>query len=289
MEAIKRLISRNMSLTMLMKIIIVNALVFVILRLGAIIAMAGGGNATTFLQWVEMPASLPELAVRPWTVLTYMFAQYDVMHILFNMLWLYWFGVLFQDICGGRTLLRLYLLGGLAGALFFIIASNLLMDYEMRHSWLIGSSAGVIAIVAATAIIMPDFRFNLLFLGPVALKWIAIVTIGLDLAGVNGMNIGGHIAHFGGAVAGAAYALGRRKGKDITRPFERMMNFFGRLGSAGPRRSSAGPRRESNAEIERDRARLDQILEKIKHSGYSSLTAEERRLLFEISNREKTR
>lgn len=290
MEAIKRLLTRFMSLTMLMKIIIINAVVFVGLYLAVIIAVASGGSEFTVLQWVEMPASLTQLAVRPWTVLSYMFAQYEVMHILFNMLWLYWFGVLFQDICGGRTLLRLYLLGGFAGAIFFLIAGNLPIGNDLNHSWLIGSSAGVIAIVAATAIIMPEFRFNLLFLGPVALKWIAIVTIGLDLiGGVTGSNVGGHIAHLGGAVAGAAFALARRKGTDITRPIESVMSFFSRLGSVKPTRKSSGPRTESKADIERDRARLDEILEKIKHSGYSALTLEERRLLFEISNREKNR
>ena len=288
MEAIKRLISRFAALTMLMKIIIVNIIVFVGLHIAVIICVWAGGSEFSALQWVEMPSYLPDLAVRPWTVLTYMFAQYDVMHILFNMLWLYWFGVLFQDICGGRALLRLYLLGGIAGALFFLLAVNLIMP-SMSHSWLIGSSAGVIAIVAATAIKMPDFRFNLLFLGPVALKWIAIVTIVLDLIGVKGANVGGHIAHLGGAVVGAAYALLQRKGTDITRPIEIVLNFFSRIGTARPRVKTKGPHRESKAEIERDRARLDEILEKIKHSGYSALTQEERRMLFEISNREKNR
>lgn len=86
------------SATMLMKIIWVNIGVFVVLRLIAIVCMFGGDVdfINTVMKWVQLPSSLPTLATRPWTVLSYMFAQYDVLHILFNMLWFYWFGTLFH-------------------------------------------------------------------------------------------------------------------------------------------------------------------------------------------------
>lgn len=275
---------------MLMKIIAVNAVVFVALRLLVIIVMFAGHDsaATAVLHFIEMPSDLSALLTRPWTVVTYMFAQYDVMHLLFNMLWLYWFGVLFEDITSGSRLLGLYLLGGLCGALLFIVAWNVMPVFGHSTGWLIGSSASVIAIVAATAVIMPEFRFNLLFLGAVPLKWIAIVTIGLDLLGITGSNAGGHIAHLGGAVAGVAYALCRRRGIDLTKPFVAAIDAVGRLVERMKRPPVARPR-ETAADIERDRARMDEILEKIKHSGYSALTVEERRLLFEISARERKR
>lgn len=273
---------------MVMKIIAVNIAVFVLLRVAVIIALFAGNHLAEhyILQWVELPGELPVLFTRPWTLITYMFAQYDVMHILFNMLWLYWFGIVFSDITPSRRLLMLYIFGGLLGALFFIIACYTLPSFGYASHWLIGASAGVIAIVTAAAVLMPDLQFNLLFLGPVSLKWIAIVTIGIDLlGGFTGSNVGGNIAHIGGAVAGLIYAIPRRHGRNIFTPLE---NLLPRLKSAFSR-PKRNDRRESATDVERDRRRLDAILEKIKTSGYSALTADERRQLFEISNREKKR
>lgn len=290
--------------SMLMKIIVVNIAVFVLLRLVASVMVLSGNDDSVndMLNLVQMPSDGMLLLTRPWTLITYMFSQYEVLHLLFNMLWLYWFGIVFIFVSTPRQLLALYIYGGIGGALLFIGAYNLLPVFSGHAGYLIGSSAGVIAIVTATAILMPDYRFNLLFLGPVSLKWVAIVTIGLDLIGVTGSNAGGHIAHLGGAVVGAWYGLAMKRGSDITAPLNSLLDGIANLfkGIKMPRRKpkTTGPSRPANRPsatggqpssrprtTPQDQAVLDAILDKIKKSGYTSLTPEERRRLFDVSNR----
>jgi len=283
---------------MLMKIIIINVAVFVIMRFAVILLLFSGfDNPESVMRWVELPSNPRLLAIRPWTLITYMFAQYDVLHILFNMLWLYWFGVIFMSISTGRGLLALYIYGGVVGAAIYILAYNTFPLFNGVDGMLIGASGAVIAVVAATAVMLPDFKMHLLFIGPVSLKWVAIATIALDFIGVTGANAGGHLAHIGGALTGVVYAMRLRRGHDITVPFNRIIdvifNFFSRLRyPAKPRfskfrtdrNSERGTRVSCSAE---DQASLDAILDKIKKSGYTSLTPDERKRLFEVSSRIK--
>lgn len=292
----KELMSRYSSLSMLMKIIVINVAVFVALRLAVIVMLFSGfDNPESVLQWVELPSNPSMFLRRPWTIITYMFAQYDVLHLLFNMLWLYWFGIIFMSFSTGRRLMALYVYGGLVGAALYMLAYNSLPLFNGVNGMLIGASGAVIAIVAATAVMVPDYKMHLLFLGAVSLKWVAIVTIGIDLLGVTGANAGGHLAHLGGALIGVIYALRLRRGHDITAPvnhlFDRVVNIF--KPRPKPRfktyRSdhTQHSRRSNTADATADRAKLDEILDKIKKSGYTSLTPEERKRLFDVSSRIK--
>lgn len=285
---------------MLMKLVWINIAVFVLLRITAIVCMFAGtpGFLEEVMRQVQLPSHLSTLATRPWTVITYMFSQYDVLHILFNLLWFYWFGTLFRMVSTPRQMLALYIYGGLGGAVMFLLAYNLIPTFAYTHGWLIGSSASVIAIVTATAILMPDFRMHLLFIGSVSLKWIAIATIGLVLIGVTGSNAGGEFAHIGGVIVGAWYGLMMKRGQDITRPLNRLFDMFVngwhsitsiRLRNKTPKssykyQSSSASSPSINDD---DRAQLDEILDKIKKSGYAALTPEERKRLFDVSRRMK--
>lgn len=298
---IKRLKQQWAMASALKRVIVVNGVVWIALRLAVIVMMFGGAPNPEWdvLRWVEMPSYLPDLARYPWTILTYMFAQYDVLHIVFNMLWLYWFGMIFLDIATPRRFFGLYLLGGIGGALLYLIAYNLLPFFSGTHGVLIGSSAAVIAIVTATAITVPDYKIGLLFLGAVSLKWVAIVTILIDLLSVTGANAGGHLAHLGGALVGVIYALSMRHGHDITAPLnsiiDRIVNLFRRKPRMNKfqnyRRSTSTPpprKPQRGSRVSReDQDELDAILDKIKKSGYTSLTPEERKRLFDVSRRIK--
>lgn len=305
MDIIENLKFQWRSGSMLIKIIFINVGVFVLLHLIGLVLSFTPFRGEGFLHWIELPSALDAFIRQPWSVVTYMFSQYAFFHLLFNMLWLYWFGVIFLFSDSGKRLLALYLYGGVGGALLFMAAYNFMGDY----GWLIGSSASVIAVVMATAIMHPDYKMGILFLGEISLKWIAIVTIAIDLMSVSGANGGGHIAHVGGAVVGAVYAVMLKKGIDITRPFNSLVdgtvNLFSRL--VHPRReekarpfdytryrkaSSAPPRNSSSsgkasAKPEFDEEKLNSILEKIKKSGYGALTAEEKKILFDESRRIK--
>lgn len=296
---IETALKRFASATMLMKIVVINIAVFLVLNIISIVMIFAGEESGRFIveQWVAMPGNFGRLARHAWTPLSYMFSQIEPLHLIFNMLWLYWFGIVFQLLSTPKRMIGLYLLGGLGGAALYLLAVNTIPYFAGHGGLLIGSSASVIAIVTATAIMAPDYRMNLLFLGAVSLKWIAIVTIGIDLLSVTGSNAGGHIAHLGGAAVGAIFALGLKRGHDITAPLnsliDAIVNLFRRRPKVRPARFRASgapsaPRPKApSAASAADQAELDKILDKIKKSGYSSLTADERARLFDVSRRIK--
>ncbi len=273
--------------SMLMKLIYINIGVFIVLRVVSLVILLSGGNPEGWLTIVEFP-SHPELwLLKPWTIITYMFAQYGILHILFNMVWLYWFGKIFLFTETPKQMLALYIYGGLAGALMFMGSYNMLPYFAYKTGWLIGSSASVIAIVTATAVRHPDYRISLLFLGDVALKWIAIVTVGVSVLSIPDGNAGGHIAHIGGAIIGIIYGVMLNKGTDITRPFndivDKIVTFFKQVSM--PRQKNDNKSHVSSQFNDQDV--LDGILDKIKKSGYASLTADEKKRLFDVSKRIK--
>lgn len=287
--------------SMLIKLVFVNIAVFIILNVATLILSISGQPAQLALGLVEMPSQLSALAVRPWTVFTYMFSQYDFLHLLFNMVWLYWFGSIFLLADSSKNMCALYIYGGLGGAALFI-AGYAAMD---TYGLLIGSSASVLAIVTATAIRQPDYKVGLLFLGEISLKWLAIITIAIDLLSMGGNNGGGHMAHIGGAITGAIYAIAQRKGVNIAAPFNSMtdsvVNLWKRM--TAPRQPKANSRQsggtsyrtgtatgaseKAKTSSKADETSLDEILDKVKKSGYGALSAEEKKRLFDISRRIK--
>ena len=293
--------------TVPVRFVMVNVAVFVIVRVVALVCLLFAVDAMPAIELLEMPSNPVKFVHQPWSLISYMFLHYDVMHILFNMLWLYWFGAMFHQIFGTRRFVGLYFLGGIGGALLYMLAYNVLPLFSSTEGLLLGASASVLAIVAATAVRQPDYKVGLLFFGQISLKWIAIVTIFIDVISIGSSNAGGHIAHLGGALTGAAFALADRRGTDITAWFNRAIDWIVNLTRRRPRvkvgnfhnspftRTKQQPRTDKQ-QYERDNGRrnsmtpaeeaeMDEILKKIKLSGYASLTAEEKRRLFEVSKR----
>ena len=249
--------SRWLSMSILIKIILVNIAVFVLLRILAIVAAFSGNGEIIKAGFnaVQLPASFVALATHPWTILTYMFVQYDLLHLIFNMLWLYWFGTIFLTVNPSRRLLPVYLYGGLAGALVFLFVGPI-----TGSDGLIGASASVIAIVTATAMMVPNYSVQLFLIGNVRLKWVAIITVAIDILSLGGIETGSHISHLGGAIAGVVYVILRKHSKLLTK-------------------STPASEKISGAPVDT----IDAILDKIKRSGYTSLTPQERARLFEAS------
>ena len=208
--------NRYNAASLLMRFIYINIAVFVVLRLVGVLSFLGTGDSNVLVQWVELPADLWLLLRRPWTIITYMFSHYGVLHILFNMLWFYWLGRIFLEFFTPRQLGGLYVLGGLGGAALYIAAYNLLPHLNGSQAMMLGASASVMAIVIAVSVYRPDYQINLLFIGGVSLKWVAIATVFIDLIGIEGANMGGHIAHLGGMLMGLWFGLSIKRGHDIT-------------------------------------------------------------------------
>ncbi len=154
----------------------------------------------------------PEMLLRkPWTLFTYMFVHKEFLHLLFNMLWLFWFGRIFIDMLKGKRLFAVYALGGMFGALFavamFQIIPALQTQAMLGHVSMIGASAAVLAIVAATATYFPNYQIYLLFFGQVKLKYLALVMVALDVISIPGLNSGGVLSHLGGALFGFVWEV----------------------------------------------------------------------------------
>ena len=279
----------------LIKLIFINVGVFLLLRLMGVLLMLFNVDSMPLLHTVQMPSSPLLLLSRPWALVTYMFVHYDLLHILFNMLWLYWFGEMFLRYFSDKQLVGLYLLGGLGGALLYLLSYNLFPYFEpmARNSWLMGASASVLAIVVAMAFYIPDYKINLLFLGAVSLKYIALFTVLLDLLSITSSNAGGHIAHLGGALIGYLFVVRLRKGKDLTSPINRVLDKLVTLFKAKPRMrvkvNEHYRRPETDMEYrerkKKEMEEIDRILDKVRKSGYEHLSAGEKKRLFDAGNK----
>ncbi len=239
----------------------------------------------------------------PYVIFTHMFLHIGFFHVFFNMLLFYYFGSIVGDFLGNHRILPLYLLGGLAGALMYFVSINVLGYGGGGAHYAYGASAAVMATVIAAGVLSPDYIMNLVLLGPVKIKYIVAVLFLIDLGGVAGeINTGGHFAHLGGALFGWLFVWQLRNGNDWSVPVNkvlfRIQDFFKKIAdpSRRPRpkmvyknpdtskKSSAGkssPTRESRSHQEA----VDKILEKIKASGYESLTSEEKEFLFKASKK----
>lgn len=225
--------------------------------------------------WLTLPSLFSLFLTRPWTLLTYMAVHFDFLHMLFNVLWLYWFGQMMLITLSDRHLAVAFAGGGLAGGILFLASAAL--DYG--SGWLCGCSAAVIAVMCATAIRLPDHPVNLLLIGSVKLKWVAVACCVLTFVGGGG----NQAAHIGGLLWGVAFGLMLSKGVDPS----------AWLSSVARRYSARPPRRSANRVVRvlRDRQedirRLDELLDKIRLSGYDALSAKERKELQELSTRIK--
>lgn len=280
--------------TTLMRLIYINVGVFLITRM-VMVLLQLFNIESSFLLNLELPASILSFLTHPWALFTYMFLHEEIIHLFFNMLWLYWFGKLFLQFFNPKQLTVLYLLGGVSGGLLYVLAYNLFpfFDGYAVHSYLMGASAAILAIVIGVASYAPTTKLNLMFIGEVSFRTIAIVTVLIDLLSITSENAGGHWAHLGGILIGFVYGSMMKNGYDLTRVFvqrfESVLSFFRRSRDRKPKMKVTyqDVRRESdwdyNARKQNEEKEIDHILEKIKKSGYESLSSEEKKRLFDSS------
>jgi len=275
----------------LTKLIYINIAIWVIIRLVFVFYKLSGSDGSMMLGWLALPASFELFVSRPWTLITYMFLHYEFLHILFNMLWLYWFGKIFLEYHNQQKLLSLYLMGGIFGGLFYMLAYNFipLFKPEIMNSQLVGASAAVFAIVIAIAVYVPNHLIHLVFIGPVKIKWIAFVALLLSVINLSGENAGGDFTHLGGALWGWIYMSQLIAGRNITGRFDRMTDSF--FGWFRPRRklkikyNSPNPEYSYNNSKVSQQEEINRVLDKIGKSGYDSLTFDERELLFKMGRK----
>ncbi|HEY5510600.1 MAG TPA: rhomboid family intramembrane serine protease [Prolixibacteraceae bacterium] len=274
----------------LTKLIYINIAIWLMVRLTAVVLLLGGNENLTFIELLSLPASFSQFLTRPWTLITYMFLHYDLLHILFNLLWLYSFGRIFLEYHLPCKLLSLYLFGGLFGGIFFMAAYNFFpyFQHSIDFSQLLGASASVIAIVIATAVYVPNHVIHLVFIGPVKIKWIALLSVLLYIVNLSGDNAGGNFAHLGGAFWGFVYMTTLKSGYNLSARFEKIFDSL--FSWTRPKRKlkveyTAGNIREYgyNRSKKAQQEEVNRILDKISTAGYESLTSVEKEMLFKMS------
>jgi membrane associated rhomboid family serine protease len=284
----------------LVRLIYINILIFLILL--PLVRFVPGFH-DKFLTFFMVPADISKLIFRPWTVFTYMFLHFNFLHILFNMIWLFMFGRIFLIYFTEKQLLSTFILGGIAGALLFVVSYNIFLvifhniipglDEAVRGAVMLGASAGVMAVAMGVCFYAPDYSVYVPLIGPVKLIYIAIFFIVTDvLQIIYSSNAGGHIAHLGGAIFGYLFVQQYRKGKDLGRGLNSILDFIASLFKPGKKRMKvsykSSARDMTDMEYNRRKAEvqeeIDRILDKIARSGYDSLTKKEKETLFRMSN-----
>lgn len=291
MDILEKLKTAFRNGTALTQLIFINVGVFVLLQTVLIVFRLFNVPADFIVGYLTLPADLSALLLRPWSVLSYMFLHEEFFHILFNMFALYWFGKLFLMFHNEKQLIGLYLVGGLVGAAVYVAAFNLFPYFQpvVPVSVVLGASGSIMAIIVATAIQSPNMEMRIMFIGNVKLKYIAIIAVLMSFFGVTSNNAGGEIVHLGGALAGYIFIVSLRQGKDFTAGISKVLDLFSNLFK--PRKLKVKPNKSrsngkmSDAEFNVNKARrmedIDRILDKIKTSGYDSLSSEEKKRLFE--------
>jgi membrane associated rhomboid family serine protease len=277
----------------LTRLIFINVAVFVLITITSVVGFLLKNSIISqkAMDILSVPSSLPALLTRPWTLITYMFTHKDVWHILFNMLWLYSFGRIFLEYLDQRKLVAVYLLGGLCGAAVYILSFNIFPVYAdvVAESVAIGASASVMAIVVAIAAYVPDYTVQLILLGRVKIKYLALAIFVLTSVMDFSTNSGGKLAHIGGAFWGYFYTLNLRSGNDIGKWFNKILDFFVTLFK--PRKKLKVTHKKVATEFEYNKIKADHqkdinsILDKISKGGYDSLTKEEKETLFRESQK----
>ncbi len=246
---------------------------------------------TQIVQYFEMPAQLTKLSERPWTIFIYMFSHTGVLHILSNMLWLWAFGFVFQELTGNKKLIPVYIYGGLAGALVFILANHLIPSLRplTGSSSLIGASSATMAVAIATTTLAPQYRFYKNLNGGIPIWVLTLIYIAIDFIGISSQSAAFSLAHIGGGLAGFLFVYFLRKEKDGSIWMNNLYNWFMNLFNPD-KKNGAGSIKEKvfyNSEGRKPyqktsnitQQRVDEILDKINQKGYHLLTDEEKNIL----------
>jgi len=298
----RRRLSLGQSGNTLVLLIAINLIVFVILAFVKVIYFLRYEDHQAalslfdknVLSWLTLPVDTGKLLNRPWTIITHMFVHDGVWHLLGNMLWLWFFGYIFQDLTGNRKLFPVFFYGAIAGVISLVLSFNLLpgLKEQVHVATALGASAGIMAIAVATTMVAPSYRIFPMLFGGIPLWVLTSLYVIIDLATIPYNNSGGHIAHLAGAFTGFLFMFFYRKGYDwsdwINNFFDWVNNLFN---PDKPKRginikkelfykSSSAPYKKT---LNITQQRIDDILDKINQKGYQFLTEEEKELLKKAS------
>lgn len=279
MSIIKDLKYRYNTGNIVEKLIYLNVALFICTLLISVLQGLYKGEMNFIMEWFSLDNDINALFRKPWSILSYGFLHAGFLHILMNMIVLYFIGNLFLEYFTEKQLLNFYILGTLFGGIFFLFSQNYFPLFEGKSTVLVGASAGISAIFIGISTYMPNYQIKLRFIGFVKLWYLAAFWIGLDILGLIGSNAGGHFAHLGGALFGFIY-VSRASNKEISF----LNNLWGMFSSKNKKMKTvykSSTKRKNNVNnTNSNQVKIDTILDKISKSGYDTLTKEEKDFLF---------
>lgn len=273
------------------KLITINVGIFLLLQLLTFLLRL---PERTLEYWFELPDSFLLFLTRPWSLITYSFLHAGFLHLLFNMIMLYYVGRIFFNFFDANRFYSVYFMGVMLGGFFFMAAYSIFPAFTLSNSPLVGASAGVMSLLILVCTYLPQQEVRVLFFN-VRLWQVGVFFVLYDLVMIPlNSNPGGRIAHLGGALLGYVYASRLAQGSDIGVPF---MNFLNGLKSLFTPRTRKAPlktvyRKPGSAGSgsfkgkEANQRKIDIILDKISKSGYESLTQAEKDFLFKAGKEE---
>ena len=273
------------------KIIYINVLVYALfLILGNIFALMkwnpeGISSIDDYFSFNSSPLIFLK---RPWTILTYMFLHGSFWHIFNNMLIYFFTARMYEDLMGKKSALSTYIIGGFCGAILYLITHNLFPLFrDMGDIPMLGASAAVMAVFVGLATYTPNYEVMLFGIIKIKMKYLAMVWVAFDIVGLSNSDGIAHFAHLGGAFWGYFYVSNFKKGKDVSTWFD---NFITKMSGLTKKRKIKivykKKKEENKSSVPNSKSRqekVDEILDKIKLSGYESLTKEEKDYLFDAS------
>ena len=279
----------------LFQLIIINAVLFVILKFIYMIYLLAPLDRQAYyshvFNWCVLPAGLEKLMTRPWTLLSYMFADQRLFRFISNMFWLWSFGYIMQDLTGNRKLAPIYIYGGLTGAVLFILSYYIFpkLQSQIPEAFLAGANPAIMAVAVATTTVAPDYRIFPMINGGIPLWILALVYILVNFSSISYGDTGSYIANIGGAGMGYLFIYQMRKGKDWSAWMNNFFDWCNELFNPGKKRKGKSQKDEFFYNLSGTQPfkkipnitqkRIDDILDKINQQGYRFLTDEEKDIL----------
>lgn len=280
MQLIDTITEKFSSANVVMKVIYITVFIFLISLSLNTISFFFNSHGNFLIKWFALSPNLDSFISKPWTILSYGFLHDGFFHIIFNLLILYYFGILFLDYFSPKMFMKYYLLGILVGGIIFLLSYNFLPALKSRNAILVGASAGVMSILIGMATLIPNYAIRFQWIGFIKLKHIALFIVILDVLQIPMGNAGGHLAHLGGAITGfilTKYLPNKKSSRSDS-------NFFSKNKKSNNLKTVYKSNKPVKSTINKseEQVKIDTILDKISKSGYEALSKEEKQFLFDF-------
>ncbi|NOQ91289.1 MAG: rhomboid family intramembrane serine protease [Flavobacteriaceae bacterium] len=266
------------------KIIFINISIFIFTYLLNTLSFLLNIDGNFIINWFALSPHFNALITKPWTLISYGFLHHGFLHIVFNLIFLYYIGNIFLDFFNRKQFLTYYFFGIISGAIIYLLSYNYLPALKTQETVLVGASAGVTTILVGIATHIPQYAIRFRLIGSVKLLYIAIFLIALDVIQIPNGNAGGHLAHLGGALIGYLLTSYLQQGKGFIQWVESLFQAK----KDRPLKTVYKNKKTTKSTVKNPKEqqiKIDHILDKISKSGYETLTKSEKDFLFKVGKK----